>query len=1017
MLDDFNLNGCNEEDSLMHYGTPRKSGRYPWGSGENPYQREEWFAGFEYEDSEYDREPWFCDEVAKLRGKGYSQKEIAKMLTPKNNYKTTIAEKDIPEEGIKRGDVILKRDANGNPIFKEMSVDELRARNSVSLKAKKQNEINTAVKLHNKGMSNVAIAEKMYGDKTKESNVRNLLKSDAMEKATAIDNTKKMLIDTVASKKYVDVGKSAELLAGITRTRLQTAIASLRDEGYRLWYIPVKQQAMPGQKTYLQVLCPPNTPYTEAFKAVNENDQLQTLGEYYTIDNGKTWLGIREPQSIDSKRIFIRDKDNGGLERDGLIELRPGVQDLSLGSSKYAQVRIAVDGTHYIKGMAVYNADAFKNLPKGVDIIVNSKHESTGKYANKLEHLKLMKGLEQDSETGKISGKVDKDNPFGATIKFSEEETEADAKLLAGGQYEYIDKNTGEKKLGALNKVNDEGDWSKWSKSLASEFLAKQPDPLAKKQLDVAYKLKEDQFERIMALTNPSVKKRLLEPFAEKCDSDAVNLRAAAMPRQATSVIIPSVTLKDNEVYAPNFKDGEEVVLIRYPHGGKFEIPHLVVNNRNKECRSIIGTTPKDAIMINSHTAGQLSGADFDGDTVLVIPNNNRAIKWLDPNLPAFASLKSFDTGIYSKPEGTPKPKHQTCQTEMGKITNLITDMTIIGANPDELARAVKHSMVVIDAEKHNLDIRKSFQENGIQALKNKYQTNGSGAGTLISRAKSQTHINTRRLARKDEGGPIDPKTGKKIFVEEEEYYYKPKMKTVDGKKVPVLDAEGNKVYTKERRQIKSTRMADTDDAYTLLSGPNHIGTQMERIYADHANKLKALANKARKELVKVEDTVYNETAAIKYKPEVDSLKDKLKEALMNKPAERKAQALAGIIMKQKMAADPSIAEDKDKQKKYRNQALAGARIQVGAKKKQIEITEREWEAIQKGAVRKSVLKEILNNTKLETVTKYATPNEEFLLTPQKEARIKAMINAGYTQSFIAEQLGISVSTVNKYSK
>ena len=27
------------KDILMHYGTPRHSGRYPWGSGENPYQR------------------------------------------------------------------------------------------------------------------------------------------------------------------------------------------------------------------------------------------------------------------------------------------------------------------------------------------------------------------------------------------------------------------------------------------------------------------------------------------------------------------------------------------------------------------------------------------------------------------------------------------------------------------------------------------------------------------------------------------------------------------------------------------------------------------------------------------------------------------------------------------------------------------------------------------------------------------------------------------------------------------
>lgn len=26
------------DDILMHYGVKRRSGRYPWGSGENPYQ-------------------------------------------------------------------------------------------------------------------------------------------------------------------------------------------------------------------------------------------------------------------------------------------------------------------------------------------------------------------------------------------------------------------------------------------------------------------------------------------------------------------------------------------------------------------------------------------------------------------------------------------------------------------------------------------------------------------------------------------------------------------------------------------------------------------------------------------------------------------------------------------------------------------------------------------------------------------------------------------------------------------
>ena len=417
-----------------------------------------------------------------------------------------------------------------------------------------------------------------------------------------------------------------------------------------------------------------------------------------------------------------------------------------------------------------------------------------------------------------------------------------------------------------------------------------------------------------------------------------------------------------------------------------------------------------DAVMINKHVANQLSGADFDGDNVIVLPNNNREIKTQAP-LPG---LKDFDTAIYAKPDGTPKPKHQTCQIEMGKITNLITDMQQFGAPNNEVERAVKHSMVVIDAEKHNLDIRRSYIENGIAALKEKYQM-GGGAGTIISRAKSPELITTRRLARKSEGGPIDPETGKKIYVETEEYYPKPLTKTVKGEKVPVTDENGKAVWVQERRQIKSTKMAETEDANTLLSGPNHVGTEVERTYANYANQLKAMANRARKAALAIEDQPYSEAAALKYKPEVESLKDKLADALVNKPAERKAQALAGAILKQKMKDDPSIAEDKEKKKKYANQAVSGARLMVGAKKQTINITPKEWEAIQKGAIRKSVLKEILDNTDLDVVTKYATPIDEISITPARQSRIRSLLAAGHTQSEVAELMGVSVSTVNKY--
>ena len=1004
-------------DELFHYGTKRESGRYPYGSGDYPYQHEPWFEGFgdgnisstpyaqelwynnfDYSGTKsYQKEPWFCDEVNKLKKKGLSEKEICKKLTPSN---APIDKK------------------TGKP--KEMTINELRSRVTVSGNAKKQALISQAEKLKATGMSNVAIAKEMFGSASKESQVRKLLEPGARDKADKTFETMRMLEKEIAKKDFIDIGTGAEYMAGVSRTKLNAATSGLVDAGYKVYYLKVPQAGIPGQFTSIKVLAKPGATYNDV-KQARLDSKIGTLGDYHIDEQGKTFLGIKDPVSIDSKRIDICALEEGGKEKDGLIELRRGVDDLSIGNSKYAQVRIAVDGKYYIKGMAVYTDD----LPKGIDIRVNS-NKSRAKLGNDpTAYLKLMKGLEYEKdangkETKKVIGKVDKDNPFGASIKESHDEnaSEEDIKLLAGGQYEYIGKD-GKKHLGAVNKVNEEGDWSKWSRNLASEFLAKQPVPLVKKQLDVAYKAKQEEFDRINELTNPLVKKRLMESFADECDSDAVNLKAAAMPRQATSVILPSKTLKDGQIYAPNFKEGEEVVLIRYPHGGKFEIPHLKVTHRNVECRKMIGTSPKDAVCINSKAAMQLSGADFDGDTVLVIPNNNNAIKFMKP----LDGLKDFDTGIYKAYPGMPKVKHQTMQTEMGKITNLITDMTIKGATPDELARAVKHSMVVIDAEKHNLDYKRSYNENGIAALKERYQgSSKAGASTLISQAKSEVRINDRKRSLISEGGPTDPKTGEKRWTEKigkEGSYLQLKTRTATkadiaagakpGSKVPVLDENGKEIWEEKQRQIKSTKMYEAKDAYELSSG-----SPVENAYADYANNMKKLGNKARLAAMNTPKMKYDPEAAVKYKDEVESLKSQNKLANMNSPRERQAQILANNILASKKKDNPDKKDDKDWLKKMRGQALNGARAKVGAKKPSITITPKQWEAVQAGAVRPSLLEDILKNTSLDVIQSYATPYKTTPVDPARTSRVKSLLAMGYTQAYIADQLGISASTVNK---
>ena len=1004
----------NPDNELIHTGVKRQSGRYPYGSGEVPYQHEPWFEGFgkdgvstspyaqelwynnfDYGGTKtYQTAPWFCDEVAKLKKQGLSEKEICKKLTPK----------DAP---------IDKK--TGEP--KEMTISQLRSRVTVSTNAKRQSEINRAEKLKATGMSNVAIAKEMFGDESKESTVRNLLAPKARENADMTFKTMNMLASEVDKKEFVDIGPGSEYMAGVSRTKLKAAVSGLVDAGYEVHYLKVPQVGIPGQNTSVMVLGKPGSTWKEANLAKKEA-RIGTLGDYHIDEMGKTFLGIKTPQSIDSKRIDICAAEEGGKEKDGLIELRRGVDDLSIGRSKYAQVRIAVDDKFYIKGMAVYADD----LPDGCDIRVNTNKERAKVGNDPTGYLKLMKGLEyaKDAngvETKKIIGKVDKDNPFGASIKESHDAnaTEEDIKLLAGGQYEYVGKD-GKKHLGAINKVNEEGDWSKWSKNLASEFLAKQPVPLVKKQLDVAYKTKQEEFDKINELTNPVVKKRLMESFADQCDSDAVNLKAAAMPRQATSVILPSKTLKDGQIYATNFKEGEEVILIRYPHGGKFEIPHLKVTHRNEECRKMIGTNPTDAVCINSKAASQLSGADFDGDTVLVIPNNNRSVKYSNP----LDGLKGFDTGVYKGYPGMPKVKHQTMQTEMGKITNLITDMSFKGATDDELARAVRHSMVVIDAEKHNLDYKKSYEDNGIAALKEKYQgSSKKGASTLISLAKSETRVPDRKRSLISEGGPVDPETGEKRWTETGATYKSLKTRIATkkdilngakpGSKVPVLDENGNQIWETKKRMTKSTKMYEAKDAYELSSG-----TQVENAYADYANNMKKLGNKARLVAMNTEKLKYDPEAAKKYSEEVKKLKADNRLANMNSPKERQAQMLANNILEMKKKDNPDRSSDKDWLKKMRGQSINGARSKVGAKKPSIDISPKQWEAIQAGAIHQSLLEDILKNASLDTIRSYATPYKVTPMDPARISRVRSLLNMGYTQSYIAEQLGISPSTVNK---
>lgn len=937
------------EDALAHYGMPRRSGRYPYGSGKDPYQ--------------HTRD--LLSRIELLKKKGWTE-------TPENI---------MAEFGL--------------------TTTQYRAQKGLAKDLRRMDDVARAKSLSEDGLGATEIARRMSEDKGKtisESTVRSWLNEESERKMMQAKETADFIRKQIDERGIIDVGSGAERELNISKEKLNQALEILKSEGYVVQSGGLPQVTNVGQQTITKVIGPPGMEKKDFYDFKNGEVNIHSLTEYISRDGGETFeKKFHYPESMDSKRLMIRYKEDGGIDKDGIVELRRGVDDLSLGESRYSQVRILVDGTHYIKGMAIYSDD----MPDGVDVIFNT---NKSKSVAKMDVLKKIKD--------------DPENPFGSAIK--------DA--VQGGQYWYTDKD-GNKKLGLINKRADEGDWSDWKDKLPAQFLSKQPLQMAKKQLGLALADKQAEYDELSSLTNPTVKKHLLAKFADECDSAAVHLQAAALPGQKYHVIIPEPSLKDTEVYAPNYENGTQLALIRYPHGGTFEIPIVTVNNKHAASKKILGTEPIDAICINSKVAERLSGADFDGDTVMCIPTNDAAGKVKIKSTPPLKGLEGFDPKSYKIPEGdTTTKRMKNTQTEMGKISNLITDMTLKGASQEELARAVRHSMVVIDAEKHGLDYKRSERDNNIAALKKDYQ-GGGGASTLISRSKGETQVLKRQ------GSPIVNLKGTKDYDPtrpEGALIYK----TADDVSYTVTRTNkrtGEVTTVTKYKHQKSTRMAEEDDAYNLISDTN---TPMERAYADYANSMKALANKARVDVAKTGKIAYSKNAKSIYSKEVKSLMEKLNTAELNRPRERQALVIANAEVAKRVnavktkirAANPTATEKEiDKLvrkeidvKKASQQALSKARTDVQSvsrKDRSIKITDREWEAIQAGAISENYLKKILNNSDVDSLRQRATPRTTSTLSQAKIKKAKAMSASNYSLAEIAKALGVSTSTISSYLK
>ena len=1005
VLDEMRAVLEGNEDELMHYGTKYHSGRYPYGSGEDPYQH-----GGD-----------FLTRIDRLK----------------------------KEEGFTETAENVKK-------FFGMKLEEYRNEKYWAEYTRREQQVTKAKNLRDKGLGNSAIGREMG---VSESTVRSWLDPKSEAKMLAAKQTADFLKEQIASKNWIDVGKDAEKYInigegsenklGISRTKLDQALYALEAEGYKVYQNRVEQPTNRGNWTTQMILCPPGTEHRDV---INNPDKIHTIEDYkYQEGTDSFKKKFTYPASLDSKRLKVRYADEKGpdgitgIEKDGLIELRRGVADLDLQGAKYAQVRILVDGTHYIKGMAIYSDD----MPKGIDVVFNTnKHK--GMPALGTKDNSVLKPIKDDPE-----------NPFGSLIKDADK----------GGQYWYKDSKTGEEKLGLINKKSDEGDWSEWADALPSQFLSKQSQALAKRQLGLAASDRYEEFNRICEINNPTIKKHLLKSFADDCDGAAVNLKAAALPGQKYHAIVPINSMKDTEIYAPDYKDGTKLALVRYPHAGIFEIPVLTVNNKNKNAQKILGKDITDAVGITKKVADQLSGADFDGDTVMCIPTDYgkirierspylKELKGFDPQV-EYATIKKGNDFYNSRGDKVKIMTKRDTQMEMGVISNLITDMTLSGgASDEEMARAVKHSMVVIDAEKHKLDYKRSEVENNIRALKDKYQRTvrpdgtikTGGASTIVSRAKSEVRVPKRRGQ-----ATIDPETGENIYklAKADDLYYVDSsrdkktgivtLRTTGGKKItydsndqdatakyrPIrkFNNDGTVSYTNEAGDISyrvktrlqnSTKMAEAKDAYDLVSAARH---PMEIIYADYANSMKALANQARKEMLSTGNLKHDQSATKVYQKEVDSLMARLNEAEKNSVRERQAIRLtnAEIKSKQKKAEDSGSEMSKSDVRKESQKAMTKYRQEVGAvsrRDRNIKISDREWEAIQAGAITENKLKRILANADIDELRQRATPRDTKTISTAKANRIKSMSATGnYTIAQIAEQLGLSTTTVKKYLK
>ena len=261
------------DDVLKHYGMPRRSGRYPWGSGENPYQRTGLFKG------------WVKDQKAA----GISAKDIA----------------DVAKDAGCSNEIILRslKSAKYSPaeIMTAMDLNSSRYRAIDSIgseeeKAERDALIRQYITVDQ--MSDTAIGKAMGLNESTIRSIRSKLDDDEKKGNMQTAEALKEALDR-SEAGMLDIGKGSEYYIGVSRTRLKNAVAILQEQGYNVQYDKVNQP-FSGEQTSLMIL----TKNDKDWKDVHNNlDKITPLGDFYCEDGSNGILKVKAPTSIDSKRF------------------------------------------------------------------------------------------------------------------------------------------------------------------------------------------------------------------------------------------------------------------------------------------------------------------------------------------------------------------------------------------------------------------------------------------------------------------------------------------------------------------------------------------------------------------------------------------------------------------------------------------------------------------------------------------------------------------------------------------